>query len=374
MHTEHEVVLDSLLTIPEFSFSDDIIHSILYLNKFRDHGLTGSTPARLFYVVKQLFEIIETVGSSRIEGNNTTVIDYIENGKRNKDSENYKEISNILAAQNYIVEHFKGEKLSKRLICEVHALIVNELEREGARHIGQYRQVDVEIGKASFKPPSHFEVERLMDKLIDFVNADDGEQYAIIKIAIFHHAFTYIHPFDNGNGRVVRLLTLVLLLQFDFQIHLIFNPSAVFYLDRANYYAMLSSADNGNNEGWIRYFSEGLMQHFKTVEKLADYRYLFDEVITPSIQHATTEGSINADEQAVLLQILSDDDINIYQFKAGDIKGLDDRRRTYLIKQLRDKGIITPLKERGREYRLDMGFFNVQLFKQLRSLDMVGID
>lgn len=122
MSKDHKTTLNSLLSIPEFSFSDDIIHSILYLNKFREHGLTGSTPARLFHVVKQLFEIIETVGSSRIEGNNTTVIDYIKNGKRHKESENYKEISNILSAQNYIVEHFKGEKISKRLICEVHAL------------------------------------------------------------------------------------------------------------------------------------------------------------------------------------------------------------------------------------------------------------
>ncbi len=374
MKTTHEKLLNKLLTIPEFSFSDEIIHSVMYLNKFREHGLTGSTPARLFYVIKQLFEIIETVGSSRIEGNHTTVIDYIENGERKKDSENYKEISNILNAQNYIVENFKGEKLSKKLICEVHALIVNELGREGARNIGQYRAVDVEIGKAAFKPPSHFEVDYLMERLIDFVNEDVGEQYAIIKIAIFHHAFTYIHPFDNGNGRVVRLLTLVLLLQFDFQIHLIFNPSAVFYLDRSNYYKMLSSADSGDNEAWIRYFSAGLTQHFKTVEKLADYRYLFDEVIEPSIKHATTQNIINVDEQAVLLQILSNDSINIYRFKAGDINELDERRRTYLIKQLRDKGIITPLRERGREYRLSMDFFNVQLFKQLRTLDIVSID
>lgn len=350
--------------------------SILHLNQYRHHGLTGSTPARLFFVIKQLFEITETVGSARIEGNRTTVIDYIANGQKKKDNENYKEISNIRDAQQYILEYFKGEQISKRLICEVHALIVQGLKREGARHAGGYRQVNVEIEKADFIPPTHYDVEHLMDRLIQFVNDDTGEQYAIIKIAIFHHAFTYIHPFDNGNGRVVRLLTFILLLQFGFQIHFIFNPSAVLYLDldRQNYYDMLASADKGNNEEWIRYFAQGLMQNFKTVEKLASYDYLFKQVIIPSVDNAVTEKRINADEKDFLLSILGTETINIYQFKSGDVTNYDARRKTYLISQLKDKGIIKPLTEGGRTYRLSMTFFNLQLFKQLRELDIIEID
>lgn len=185
----HEKIVTRLLTIPEISLSDDIIPNIMYLNKFRQSELTGSTPVKLFHIVKHLFEIIETVGSARIEGNRTTVIDYIINGEKQTTNEDYKEISNIINAQNYIIEHFKDEKISKRLICEVHSLIVNDLKREGARHIGQYRQLDVEMGKADFTPPSHFEVDYLMDKLINFINDDTGEQYVIIKIAIFRHAF-----------------------------------------------------------------------------------------------------------------------------------------------------------------------------------------
>lgn len=371
---KHTEIIDRLLTIPELSLSDNLVLDILYLNKFTEHGLTGSTPKRLFNVVKGLFEIVETVGSSRIEGNNTTVIDYITNGARNKEKEDYKEISNILNAQSYIIEHFKDEKISKRLICEVHSLIVNQLSREGARNKGQYRTIDVEIGKANFKPPSHLDVDFLMNKLINFINEDTKEQHAIIKIAIFHHAFTYIHPFDNGNGRVVRLLTLVLLLQYGYQIHLIFNPSAVFYLDRGNYYRMLSSADTGDNMDWIRYFTNGLTQHFKTVERLADYNYLSNEVITPCINESISEGIINAGERDLLMQVLTNQEIDIYCFKASDIVGYKERRRRYLIKQLKDKGIIIPLKENGREYRINMTFFRLQLFKQLRTLDIVNID
>lgn len=371
---DHEKNLDYLLSIPNFSLSDRITDSVLYLNKFREHGLTGSTPPRLFSIVRQLFEIIETVGSARIEGNHTTVIDYIANGKKHKDSENYKEITNIRTAQNYITEHFKNEKISKRLICEIHQLIVSDLKREGAINAGSYRQVDVEIGKSNFKPPSHLIVDELMQKLIDFINKEDAEQFAIIKIAIFHHAMTYIHPFDNGNGRVVRLLTFVLLLQYGFHIHLIFNPSAVFFLDRENYYRMLSSADRGDNESWIRYFCEGLRQQSKTVEQLADYDYLFSKVITPTLNKAEREGLIIADEKQILLQILGNDNVNIYNFKAGDIKGFSDRRRTYLIKQLKDKSIIKPLTENGRAYRLGMTFFNLQLYKQMHTLDIIQFE
>lgn len=173
---------------------------------------------------------------------------------------------------------------------------------------------------------------------------------------------------------MVRLLTFVLLLQFGFHIHFIFNPNAIFYLGRESYYSKLPSADNGNGDTWIRYFANGLAQQFKIVERLADYKYLFDQVIKPSIENAANEKIIGNDEKTILLQMLRDDNINIYSFKAGDIKCFEDRRRTYLIKQLKVKNIIQPLRDNGREYCLNITSFSVHLFKQLRALEIVGID
>lgn len=71
-----------------------------------------------------------------------------------------------------------------------------------------------------------------MLELLDFVNKEDSPKYDLLKIAIAHHRFVWIHPFENGNGRVVRLFTYALLLKFIFKSRdRIVNPTAVFCSD-----------------------------------------------------------------------------------------------------------------------------------------------
>ncbi|WP_171253366.1 Fic family protein, partial [Acinetobacter baumannii] len=68
-------------------------------------------------------------------------------------------------------------------------------------------------------------------------------------VALAHHRFGWIHPFGNGNGRVVRLFTYSLLIKYGFNVTTgggILNPTAVFCNDRNKYYEMLSIADNGD--------------------------------------------------------------------------------------------------------------------------------
>ena len=50
-------------------------------------------------------------------------------------------------------------------------------------------------------------VEDYMNELLDFVNKEDAKKFDLLKAAIAHHRFVWIHPFGNGNGRTVRLFT-----------------------------------------------------------------------------------------------------------------------------------------------------------------------
>jgi len=58
-----------------------------------------------------------------------------------------------------------------------------------------------------------------MEELFTFINNDDDKKYDLIKTALAHHRFVWIHPFDNGNGRTVRLFTYVLLVKLGFNIN-----------------------------------------------------------------------------------------------------------------------------------------------------------
>jgi len=91
-----------------------------------------------------------------------------------------------------------------------------------------------------------------MQALVGFINQQDPPKYGLMEIALAHHRFGGIHPFGNGNGRVVRLLTYALLLKYGFNVSTgkrVLNPTAVFCNDRERYYAVLSAADKGTPEG-----------------------------------------------------------------------------------------------------------------------------
>ena len=69
-----------------------------------------------------------------------------------------------------------------------------------------------------------------------FINQDGADKYDLLKTAIAHHRFTWIHPFGNGNGRVVRLLTYALMIKYGFNVKngKIINPTAVIPLNCKN--------------------------------------------------------------------------------------------------------------------------------------------
>ena len=202
--------------------------------------------------------MLESIGSSRIEGNNTTIMDYVESAKIEKSStpqEQIKEIQNIEKAMAYIEENINDMPISAMLIRELHQLTVDGLshKKEGAAHPGQFRQQNVRIGGATHIPPDYIRVPELMQELMDFINTKDAPKYDLLKIAIAHHRFVWIHPFENGNGRVVRLFTYALLLKFVFKSReRIINPTAVFCSNRDDYYSYLSKADSDDEGGMLQ--------------------------------------------------------------------------------------------------------------------------
>ena len=68
-----------------------------------------------------------------------------------------------------------------------------------------------------------------MNELFDFINQDSGAKFDLLKTAIAHHRFVWIHPFGNGDGRTVRLFTYAMLIKLGFNVNVgrIINPTAV---------------------------------------------------------------------------------------------------------------------------------------------------
>ena len=350
------------LRLPNIGFDMPITDAIMELEKLRYKRLSGSTWPCIFFQLQHIFHMLESIGSSRIEGNNTTIMDYVETTKLNNpqpklfgDEDDIKQIQNGEIAMQYIEENIDDIDINKHFLRELHVLTVKGLDpnKEGARNPGLFRSGNVKINKSSHIPPDYTQVDALMDELIAFVNEDCPPKYDLLKVAIAHHRFVWIHPFENGNGRVVRLFTYAMLLKKNifFSKERIVNPTAVFCSDRQKYYDYLSMADEGTDEGliaWAEYMLAGLRIEIEKIDKLLDYDYLLNTVLIPTINDASERGYINETEYKVLKVAVQK---QIFQASdVADVLGKSGPEISRIIRSLKEKNMLIPVQENARKY------------------------
>jgi Fic family protein len=282
-------------------------------------------------------------------------------------TEQLREIDNIDIAMSQLEDTVQpGEPLSEHLLRGLHATTVDGLTREGDRTPGAYRGGAVTIAQADHQPPDPVQVPGYMTELVAFINRADAPKYDLMKVALAHHRFAWIHPFSNGNGRVVRLLTYALLIKYGFQVNTVgrlLNPAAVFCADRTRYYAMLAEADQGTDaalESWCEYVLTGVRDELKKVDRLADYQYLQSKILLPAVAHARQRQLVTVQEEAVLVAT-----IKAGVVKAGHLEavlpGLSVHQRTYQIRKLVEGGMLQPIKPNARQYTI--GFAHNMLLR-----------
>lgn len=346
------------LRIVQPAFTSQLTDVVIELEHLRRLQLSGDTPGPIFFQLKTIFHLLESLGSARIEGNHTTLADYIEaklDGPASQ-TDAMREIDNIERAMNYLESVVKpGDAITHQLVRELHLLTVDGLVREGDRTPGAYRSGNVQIAGATHTPPDVVQVQSLMDELLAYVNAPDAPKYDLLKTALAHHRFAWVHPFGNGNGRVVRLFTYALLLKYGFNVSTggrVLNPTAVFCNNRERYYEMLATADAGSDEGleaWALYVLAGVRDELKKVDQLTRYDFLKDKILLPALAWSRGRGFIDTDEERLLRMAVQKG-----QFKARDIDeelpALSPRQRTYRLNKLITSGMVKPVAPNTRTY------------------------
>ena len=368
------------LTLINPAFDSPLVDVLTELEHLRRLQLRGTTPAPLFFQLKQIFHMLESLGSARIEGNHTTLADFVESrleAGQEEPSDQLREMGNIEQAMAYIEEQTEsGSVLTEQLIRELHDITVRNLSREGDPMPGAYRHVSVRIAQSTHLPPEFIAIPQYMGELVTFLNNDDPPKYDLIKVALAHHRFGWIHPFRNGNGRVVRLLTYLLLIKYGFNAQTggrVLNPTAVFCNDRDVYYRMLAQADTGTREGveaWCIYVLQGILDELRKVDQLADFDYLQEKILTPTLKYAEERQVITPQEASILETAAA-----MGIAKTGELteamQGLTPGQRTYQIKKLVERKMLQPVSEGARQYSI--GFSNSYLMRGIiRALSEQG--
>ena len=113
---------------------------------------------------------------------------------------------------NYLEEKAKKkEAFSQKLILDVQKYVEKGASKEKIGLRGEtppgvlFAVYDSQSGRPDYIPPEYSDVPVLLDELVEYVNTTDD--HPLIKAAVVHYQLVTIHPFEDGNGRFTRTLT-----------------------------------------------------------------------------------------------------------------------------------------------------------------------
>lgn len=211
----------------------------------------------------------EAVLSSQIEGTEATLSEVLEQEARGLVTENtsaekdYREIINYRLALEQGLEILEDRPLSENMIKSLHSILLRST-RGHNRGPGEFRRKLVYIGKpgatieeASYVPPLPDRIPELFSNLENYIHGPERD--SLVQIGISHYQFEAIHPFEDGNGRIGRLIISLMLYKKKLLLYPFIYLSEFFEEHRKEYYDLLRGvSENKDWEGWLAFFLRGI--------------------------------------------------------------------------------------------------------------------
>ena len=229
----------------------------------------------------EIAKIQSTEASNAIEGivtTNTRIRQLVEEktAPKNRDEQ---EIAGYRDVLNIIHENFDAIPISQNNILQLHKILYSHMNNPLA---GQTKTVQNYISatypdghsETLFTPLPPYETPKALDKICEEYNRVIGnmELDPLIAVPIFIHDFLCIHPFNDGNGRMSRLLTTLLLYQNGFYVGKYISLEAKIAKNKDLYYDALAASQDGWHEGtddpvpFIKYLLGTILAAYKDFE------------------------------------------------------------------------------------------------------------
>jgi Fic family protein len=219
-------------------------------------------------IVVQSFIRREAQLSSRIENTHAQLADlalFAQTQSVEERVPDVREVHNNERALAYGLKSVqeRGRAIGVPLIKDMHDLLLRGV-RGGDKSAGQFRSVQVFIGRteriedAWFVPAPPGHVPELMDQLAAHIQTP-ADVPPIARAAMIHYQFEAIHPFEDGNGRIGRVLILLLLCADGLLPLPLLNPSTFLEAHREEYYQhLLDVSQKGAWTDWVKFFARGI--------------------------------------------------------------------------------------------------------------------
>lgn len=229
----------------------------------------------------EIAKIQSTEASNAIEGiiTTSTRIKQLVEEKTTPKNRDEQEIAGYRDVLNIIHDSFDAIPISQNYILQLHKILYSHMNNPmGGRTKGVQNYISATYPdghvETLFTPLSPFETPEALDKICQEYNRVIGnmEVEPLIVIPIFIHDFLCIHPFNDGNGRMSRLLTTLLLYRNGFYVGKYISLEAKIARNKDLYYSALSQAQHGWHEGtedvvpFIKYLLGTILAAYKDFE------------------------------------------------------------------------------------------------------------
>lgn len=308
--------MDIIMDTQELQIIPEHLKLISEIDEFKGkwQALGKLAPDRLALLKR--VATIESVGSStRIEGARLTdsEVEKLLSGLSTEsfESRDEEEVAGYAEAMDLIFDSYDEIQISENHIKQVHQVLL-KFSTKDARHRGEYKKFPNHVEAFSsdgrslgiiFETASPFETPFKMAELVEWFNTEWEKRdfHYLLLISIFLIHFLAIHPFQDGNGRLSRILTTLLLLKSGYSYVPYSSLERVIEDNKEQYYLALRKAqstlqtDNSTINAWILFFLASLRKQISVLESKIETEKLMTQLPPLSqdiIQIARQHGKI----------------------------------------------------------------------------------
>lgn len=301
----------------------------------------------------------EAVLSSRIEGT-ITQLDQLFLFEAEPDDvahpQDAEEVRNYVRAAEFGLEAIRGGyPFSWSLIEEVHRVLMEGV-RGGEKRPGRLRTHPVLIGKkgqtfdtARFVPPCHTQLRPLVDEFVRFLQ-EHRELPIVVQLALMHYQFETIHPFNDGNGRVGRLLITLMLCERKVLPEPLLYLSAFFERNQDDYYdGLLNVSRRAAWNEWIGFFARGVVEQGRDAAERATR--LLDLAV--QLRDRAARAINSAQVHTLVDELIASPYLTVG--RAAAVTGLAPNNALRMVNRFVDTGLLREItgRQRNRVYCAD---------------------
>ena len=314
-----------MINIDSLCITSDFLGLIAEIDEFKGawKALGTLAPERLSALRR--VATIESIGSStRIEGSklsDSEVERLLSNlAIQSFSSRDEQEIAGYAETMEQIFQSWEFIPLTENHVRQLHRGLLCHSDKD-ERHRGNYKTSSNNVAAFDgqgqqigivFETATPLDTPRLMRKLIEWTNAalETKSLHPLLVVGIFTVTFLAIHPFQDGNGRLSRILTTLLLLRCGYAYTPYSSLESIIENSKESYYLALRQTqttirtDTPNWQPWLLFFLRALHQQMKRLEKKVKQEHIvlaaLPELSLQILEYAREHGRVTIKDMLIL--------------------------------------------------------------------------